>query len=221
MPTDTIHNSMQDETLSDRMYRLLRENLRTGAYLPGDKITHRTIAHQHQVSVTPVREAITRLLSEGSLVMTGPKTINAPKVNRKEFEELTGIRLRLEGWAAELAAVNCNARFLVELEELHGRYLKKRATGDMKALLMANASFHFAIYSHANAPNLLRIIDGLWVSIGPTLRLLSKGTPNEQGGLRFHEAAIEALRGGNPQKARKAIEGDISAGKRRIMETLE
>ncbi|WP_189435292.1 GntR family transcriptional regulator, partial [Mesorhizobium sp. M1E.F.Ca.ET.041.01.1.1] len=92
-----LRDHSRTATLSDRVYGIVRESLRSGVYKPGEKITHRAIASQLEVSVTPVREAITRLVSEESLSMAGPKTIKAPSLTRSDLDEITKIRVNLEG----------------------------------------------------------------------------------------------------------------------------
>ncbi|RWX58852.1 GntR family transcriptional regulator, partial [Mesorhizobium sp. M2A.F.Ca.ET.039.01.1.1] len=125
-------------TLSDRVYGIVRESIRCGVYEPGEKITHRAVASQLGVSVTPVREAITRLLSEESLSMAGPKTIRAPTLGRADLEEITKIRVNLEGWAAELAAGNASRAFISELEQHHLVYCTHRKSHNSKAKIAAN-----------------------------------------------------------------------------------
>lgn len=209
------------ETISDRVYRLVRESLRSGAYAPGDKITHRTIASKLRVSVTPVREAITRLVSEGSLSMTGPKTIVAPKLKRSEFEEITDIRIQLEGWAVELAAKNATNSLIQDLRALHRAYCNARLQNDGKIILEANSRFHFRLYESSKAPKLVQIIDNLWVSNGPTMGLLSHRSHNDGDGQRFHEAAMDALERDEPKVLRKAIVDDITTGRKKILALLD
>lgn len=208
-------------TLSEKAYALARENLRSGAYKPGEKITHRAIASQLGISVTPIREAITRLVSEGSLSMTGPKTIVAPKLGPAEFEEITKIRVKLEGWAAELAAENASTSLIRELEKLHHVYCGHRKARNAKAKIAANAAFHFALYAQSKAPRLLAIIDNLWVTNGPTLGLLANQAFEDRDGERFHEAAIAALKAGKPGAVRESIVGDILTGRSKILQILK
>lgn len=218
---DHIPPNRPTATISERVYRLVRESLRSGAYAPGERITHRRIAAKLRVSVTPVREAITRLVSEGSLSMKGPKTIVAPELKRSEFEEITAIRIRLEGWAAELAAQNATDALISDLHELHRAYCNARCQNDGKTILKANSRFHFKLYESANAPKLVQIIDGLWVSSGPTIGLLSHRAHEDGDGQRFHEVALEALERGDIDAARQAICDDIATGREKILDLLD
>ncbi|MES0020902.1 GntR family transcriptional regulator [Mesorhizobium sp. M0036] len=211
----------QTTTLSDRVYGIVRENLRSGVYKPGEKITHRAIASQVGVSVTPVREAITRLVSEESLSMEGPKTIKAPSLGRSDLEEITKLRVNLEGWAAELAAGNASTTFIRELEQHHLVYCAHRRANDSKAKIVANAKFHFALYAQSKAPRLLTIIDNLWVTIGPTLGLLANRGLEDNDGERFHDAAIAALKARNAAAVQAAIVNDILTARVKILQILK
>ncbi|RWO18975.1 GntR family transcriptional regulator [Mesorhizobium sp.] len=211
----------QTTTLSERAYGMVREALRCGVYKPGEKITHRSIASQLGVSVTPVREAITRLVSEKSLSMPSPKTIIAPSLGQSDLEEVTKIRVNLEGWAAQLAAENASATFIRELEHHHLVYCTHRRSHDTKAKIEANAKFHFALYAQSKAPRLLAIIDNLWVTIGPTLGLLADRGFEDNDGERFHEAAISALKARNTAAAQAAIVNDILTARLKILKILK
>lgn len=219
--TDRNLSLIQTDTISDRIYRFVRESLRSGTYAPGEKITHRRVASNLNVSVTPVREAITRLISEGSLSMKGPKTIVALELNQSEFQEISEIRVRLEGWAAELATQNATNELTSDLRKLHQAYCAVRQKNDGKAILEANSRFHFRLYESANAPKLVQIIDSLWVSSGPTIGLLSRKLPNDGDGQKYHEAALEALQRGDAVAVRQAISDDIITGREKILKLLD
>lgn len=205
------------DTISDRVYRLVRESLRSGTFAPGEKITHRKIATDLSVSVTPVREAIMRLVSEGNLSMKGPKTIVALELSRSEFEEISEIRIRLEGWAAELAAQNSTGAMIRDLSKLHDDYCNAREGQDGKSILEANSKFHFGLYEHSISPRLVQIIDGLWVSCGPMIGLLRRSLKEDGDGQRFHERALNALEKGDATGVRQAIVDDISTGRNKIL----
>ena len=51
--------------LGDQVYRALRANLRNGKIVPGYPLQEVQLAARLGVSRTPVREALTRLASEG------------------------------------------------------------------------------------------------------------------------------------------------------------
>lgn len=52
----------EKRSLADKITEDLREQIIYGSYKPGDTITVRDIAKQYNVSITPVRDAINRLV---------------------------------------------------------------------------------------------------------------------------------------------------------------
>ena len=50
----------------DRVYRQLRTRIMHGDIPPGQALTLRGVARDYEVSMTPVREAVRRLVAEGA-----------------------------------------------------------------------------------------------------------------------------------------------------------
>ncbi len=92
------------------------------------------------------------------------------------------------------------------------------SANDAKRYLAKNQKFHFTIYAAAKLPTSLRIIEGLWLQVGPVLNFLlsdgrSIGTNSKEsypGACKYHDDAIAALTARNGPKAREAIIADIN-----------
>ena len=52
-------------TKNDMLYSLLKDNLLSGAYHPGERLVVADLAAEFQVSPMPVREALQRLQQDG------------------------------------------------------------------------------------------------------------------------------------------------------------
>lgn len=59
-----------DPVTHDRVYRNLKADIFAGQFLPGSKLTATRIAKRYTASITPVREAMYRLVGEGLVKMT-------------------------------------------------------------------------------------------------------------------------------------------------------
>ena len=57
------------ENLSTQLYGNLRTALMDGQYAPGQRLTISGVAEEYGTSITPVREAVFRLVSERALEM--------------------------------------------------------------------------------------------------------------------------------------------------------
>lgn len=81
--------------LGDRAYRSLREHLRSGVIVIGQPLQEEVLAAQLGVSRTPVREALTRLASEGLLASDG-RSFVVPALTERDIDEIYELRLMLE-----------------------------------------------------------------------------------------------------------------------------
>jgi DNA-binding GntR family transcriptional regulator len=206
----------QPARLGDVVYEQIKERLIRGAYGPGDKLTVRALAEALDVSSTPARDAINRLTFEGALVYAGPKTVIVPFLDAEALEEITLMRLALEGLAAEKGAVNASAETVEELGELQRHISAALEEKRYADALWSNKEFHFSIYRLSRMPHLLAMIETLWLRIGASFNDLYPEFAEAKYGIHNHMAAIEGLAEHDGATVRAAIESDIRDGYRRL-----
>jgi DNA-binding GntR family transcriptional regulator len=215
MPTN-LH-----ETLADRVYLGIKRALLSGGFVPGQKLTIREISRALGVSMTPAREALGRLVAERSLVSTPNRSVYVPQLTQARLREIYQLRRMLEGHAAEQAAANIGQSEIAELEQVQIELVAAMDRTDYRQVLLKSYYFHFGIYSAADLPLAVQIIETLWVQIGPSLNFLYPEYNQERTGVTHHSEALIGLRAGDPLAVRKAIEDDLSDGERQLIKKLD
>ena len=202
----------REKTLGAHAYDEMKRALMTGVFKPNQKTTIRAAAAALQVSITPARDALSRLIAEGALESKGPKTIIVPPLTYKVLKEITRVRIALEGLAAETAAPDIGEADIRELEAIQERLNEAMDAEDYTTVLTENETFHFNIYRKADMPRLTSFIESLWLRIGPSLNLLYPEFAVRKQGVQNHIDVIGGLRRGEPAVVRAAIEKDIRDG---------
>ena len=201
-------------TLGDRVHMELRELLMSGELAPGQKMSLRSVAETLGVSIMPVREAVSRLVSDQSLEVLPNRAVRVPLMSRARFRELTAVRLAVEGFAAEEAARSRTTADLMamrrfeEVFQVEARKLNPQASQAVRA----NKELHFAVYRATGLPTLVGIIEGLWLKIGPVLNLDLKASPERLrtgGAAERHRRLVLAVEAGDGTAARLALRDDI------------
>lgn len=200
-------------TLHERAYIHLRNALMAGLFRPGEAVTLRGVADALGTSVMPVREAVRRLVSERALEMPNSRSIRVPLMSLAHFDELCACRILLEGEATYQAAARGEPEFLAQLGELDSLYNEAASSGDVKALLAANQSFHFALYLGSGSELLFSMIETLWLQSGPYLNLLIAGEEDQRNTREkagpHHKELLAAVARKDKEAARDAIVADI------------
>jgi DNA-binding GntR family transcriptional regulator len=212
---------IREKTLGATAYGKLKRALITGAFQPGTKLTVRGVAESLDISITPARDALSRLIAEGALEAKGPKTVVVPPLSFPILREITRIRLALEGMAAEMATPNIDGESLELLEHTQQRLNAAMEQRNYVEVLSANEIFHFTIYRAANMPRLLSIIESQWLRIGPSLNLLYPEFAISRRGISNHTTVLDGLRSGEPGVVRGAIEQDLRDGFDRLRRMIE
>jgi DNA-binding GntR family transcriptional regulator len=104
--------------LKQTVYEKIRYSLLSGDHNPNDRLSEVMLAEKINVSRTPVREAMSRLESEGFLERIPGMGSYIRKLSRSEIEELYDLRALLEGYAAALAAKRIRPNQIEELERI-------------------------------------------------------------------------------------------------------
>ena len=163
-----------DTSLRSQVYDWLRDALTTGRFAPGQKLSFRFIAGTLGVSLTPVREAIRRLVAEGAFEMQPNRSVRVPLMTRDRILELRDIRMaRRRAGGGEGRRRSPTARADRELRRIAQRARSRPAAAATPRRTAAKIrEFHFALYAIAGQPTLLRVIEGLWLQTGPYMNLL-------------------------------------------------
>ena len=219
----TLTQIKRPRTLGDEAYDQLCHALRSGQLKPGQPITVRGVAEALGVSLTPAREAMGRLSAEGVLAEGPNRTVLVPRLTLRDYQELMTIRLALEPVAAGRAAQQMSKADLAALRALQDRLRDAHARRDYQLVLRCNRDFHFFLYGKSELPTLVKILESIWLRMGPTLTLLHEAA-HAGGGWRGdtnHREILAGLGRRDVVRVERAVRKDLQDGSARLLTALE
>src|ERR1700712_2918274 len=113
----TALKRIEREPLWDLAHAQLRHALLAGRFEPGTVLTLRSLAESFGTSITPVRDAVTRLVAQGVLQQGPRNSAIVTHLSRRELGDLTAVRCALEGRAAREATLHRDEPSLRRLQE--------------------------------------------------------------------------------------------------------
>lgn len=204
-----VFSTLDRSSLYETVYSQIALALIEGQLQPDDKVRIRALADQLGVSVTPVRDALLRLVKQGALEMRGVKDIRVPRMRPDQLQEVRLIRLRIEGLAAQLAASRIDRASEILLTRILEENETARTKGDHVAAVKLNRLFHSEIATIAGLPTLHELIENMWLRMGPLIAAVYNAGGRAM--ISYHYEILEALRQRDPVAAEAAIQADINA----------
>ena len=198
--------------LGEGVYRALRDALRDGRLVPGDRLREEDIARRLAVSRTPVREAFARMLARRFIEPAGGRGLVVRTLDIGEVTELYMMREILEGASARLAARHASefeVETLRQIEESFEAAMSEEVQAD------ANRDLHDAIVRMARN----RYLDASLEELKDALPLLGRTTfsvaNRPTGAAAEHRAVVDAIAAhdldGAEAAARAHIRGALRA----------
>lgn len=200
------------DNLTARVYSELRTALMEGRFWPGHRFKIRELAAAMNVSETPVREAVMQLVCEKGLEMEAARSISVAELSLSQYLELRSIRLHLEGMAAEAAAKNIDDRTIRKLRRFHETLIDAEDSAHWPEAVRANWDFHHTLYQAAGMPELLAIIETIWLRNGPLVNYHYPHARPTYAKEHQHLAVLRALEQRDAAEVRKAIQADLIEG---------
>lgn len=210
----------QRTSLTMQVETSLKSALIIGALKPGARLITKEIADQLGTSITPVREALLRLVSAGALHATPAQAFLVPEVTLARYNEVNQIRKNLEGMAARAASQNMTKDKMRELRSLADAFLDALKTGNTELTLQANRAFRFSVYQQAGMPTLTALIEQLWVQIGPCFNYLYPTSDDLMRGHNYSDL-LSALEEGDGFASERALWRAIDEGANIILKQFQ
>lgn len=199
----------------DRVYRALRGQIMHGAIAPGQALTLRGIGKEFEVSMTPAREAVRRLVAEGALFLSNSGRVSTPELSNDRIEELAALRALLEVELASRALPRAHMALIERLNTINATITETVVNRDPVGYIRANLEFHRSLYLRAQAPAMLAMAETVWLQMGPTMRALYDRLGRREAP-HFHRLIIAALKAGDEPGLRLAVRSDVTQGLRML-----
>jgi len=196
-------------SMSEQVYRQLRDGLMSGRFTPGQKLTIRGLAEALGSSPMPVREALQRLQAENAFDMSDSSRLRVATLTVAQLREVRDARVALEGLLAERAASKVTPEDKLVFLDLYNRIQTAVDADDQPGYLWNNFAFHRRIYQVANAELILSVVENFWLLMGPCFALVAPDRAHLQRSMDAHTRILDALAAGDGAAARAAVTDDI------------
>ncbi len=176
----------------DRVYRGLRTRIMHGQMAPGQALTLRGIGREFDVSMTPAREAVNRLVAEGALTMSSSGRVSTPELSNERIEELAALRALIEVELASRALPRAHIALIDRLQTINATIADVVSNRDSVGYIRTNLEFHRTLYLRAQAPAMLAMAETVWLQGGAGWETATVSPPDHrgaQGGRRAGSAA--------------------------------
>lgn len=203
-------------TLSERAAILLRHSILAGELLPGTKLRIQNLAETYEIGTTPLREALSRLVTAGLVDAVGHRGFRVAETSRGDLEDIILARTLVETEALRLSLERGDDIWEANLVgALHRLYKFTRDTDSnfregMAQFDTVHKAFHTALLAACGSPRLLELHSNLYDQTYRYRRVVLRGVdrPNEVD--EEHEELLDLALARNSSVACEKLRGHLS-----------
>jgi DNA-binding GntR family transcriptional regulator len=202
-------------------YETIRKWIIQGVLEPGQRLFETQLAEQMGISRTPIRESLRRLEIEGLIQFTPNRGAVVKKYGTDEIAHIFNLRVLIEGYSAQQAALNRTESHCDEIQSLNDQFKtlfesvkEQQVLEDHVVQFVAiNQKFHHVIWEASANPQLPMLLDRLIV-IPLIYKSYHKYNFEQMGhSLSAHEIIGNSIIKHDPVRAEIAMKEHILAGR--------
>lgn len=182
-------------------YTALRDEIVSGALLPGTPMLETALAARLGVGRAPVREAILRLEWDG-LVIRGSRSPQVRSLTATEVVEIYQARIALEAEAAAAAAAHRSTLDLARLRHVHD---EARQTDDPDEIRTLHGRWHVVLRQACHNPTITGVLERLALQLALYDSADMSRNPNLASSDDEHAEVLEAITEGDQARARTLL----------------
>ncbi len=199
--------------MNEQVYHSLRGDILAGKFEGGQQLLQKELAERYRVSRIPVREALSRLSSEGLVVLVPYKGAAVASFSISELREIFEIRFALESLMLRHVVLNITeeaARRVHDLLVVSTREPLERRSRK------THWNFHSALYEIAGKPRLLEMIKSQYDKVDRYMQIYLARAGAQEQSFRSHDAILQACRAGDTVEATMRLHEHMMAAVRRL-----
>jgi DNA-binding GntR family transcriptional regulator len=205
----------------EKTYEFLKENVLSGQFRPGERLTEEHLAAELGVSRTPIREALHKLELEGLVRPLEKRGFCVSQDSTEEIEEIFEIRTIMEGYALRYVCKHVRKETLNKLDAIIAKSEKAYQNQKIDAVFKYNTQFHDTLHELiAHKPRLLSLI----VDLRQYILRYRKDTLQHMHGARRsidgHHKVMMALRLGDPDLCERIMREHIHEAKEDALHSI-
>ena len=202
----------------ERAYRNLKAGIVEGRYRPGASLSEVSLAAEHGMSRTPIREGLARLWQEGYLDRVLGHGYFVARVTVQQIHDTFDVRRLLEGAAASRAAELATPEEIAELRRL--ARVPIGAPQDYRQSETANVQFHLAIARAARNTLAVELIERCLAQVDRFMSLGVNFGQFTEGATEVHLQIVDAIESRDANAARLRMEEHLDTGSRLMKDAL-
>lgn len=213
---------MGEGNLVTQVHRALRTAIVEVRLRPGAALSEKDIARCLNISKTPIREALIRLVEERLVTVVPKSGTRVAPINIERFREGCFARLHIEVAAAAQAATLRSDEDIIRMK---ANLSRQREVLDNEAyweFFLCDEQFHALILKAAGLKGLVPIMEVAKVEVDRIRSLKNRlGIRRTETVIRQHEEIVEAIAARDPGRASAAIRNHLGEVDKRIWELGE
>ncbi|GHJ34191.1 GntR family transcriptional regulator [Streptomyces hygroscopicus subsp. sporocinereus] len=195
--------NVRQRTAHETVVEALRHAILSGELPGGTRLVQSELAGRLGLSITPVREAIRQLATEGLIQLDSYRGAVVLTPAEEEMREVYDLLLTLTPMAARRAAERITE---VELEQARSLAREMARTEDVAGWVLLHRRFHLVLYGAARSPRLLSIVTSLSDAAAPQIALSLREDASSRPWIDAgHAHLVDSFASRDPQRAVEAM----------------
>ena len=197
------------DLLPERLADWITDEIVNGRFAPGERLVEQSLSKRCNVSRVPLREALRIVAGRGLLTIEPHRGAVVTPLSEDELNDLFGLRLALEGFAAAAVAMADPRPDLSPLHRLNAEMENCIAAGDIDAYNNVANAFHGAIVTAAGNGLLRDAYDRVKARFRRYQTVMANIPHLPPRSVSEHEQILVAMENGDASAARDLAEEHI------------
>jgi Transcriptional regulators len=207
----------KDKSLSDKAYDIIKEAIISNKLKPGEILAEEKLAEELQISRTPIKAALLKLVYEEIAEINQSKNVVVSDITQKEIEDINLVRESLESLAVLLLKNNINKKQIKEIKSKYIEQLHMVEDNRDEDFIELDYEFHTKIVEYTNNSFLSDMIKK--ANLITKRFLILSGTVNQYGSVanKEHKEIVDYIENGEFELASEAMKRHLQNVNKRML----